>query len=659
MTHPARQARLRRARRPYRYLALVALALPGTGAGAENPGSFDGEARVTAVDVVVDVSRGPMRSWLADEDRPLDPKPSRLSVLEGGTLRRVIAVERGDDPAAEPWTFVVWLDLALSDTATIRWTANHLARHAEALTALGTVEVVIADPEPRSLLSPTRDGAILAGVLSQVALQPPLGEDLLRSLRAAYLAARDDPALASDLPPPAEAAPVLAAEELRVVREQLDAVTTWLLRRRSTARRALFLANNGWDVDPGAFLDLPVETVPERFEAATEDFAQTLAAYGWSTFCLQAPPPAPVPDGLYLGRWFFPRIGKSKGKVQEKPYVDPDTGILGVEEQIFIPIIGGTYQEYKDPDKARAFLELGRVHQAAGEREEAAEAFRKAIYHFYRDARTADEEAAAWTLLGDVLEALEQPQAALRARSEAIHLAPTREADHPSLASRLRTPLRPLAQIADATNGAVVRGERVLAQAIGLLRERFRVTYQRSGDPAGSMLPIEVRHARDGFAVQAPAWARSETPESVARMRVRRLLAGTLGVDGGWPLEATVTPNRPSGVAMLAVRLGGEAVPEQAESLDATPRWLRVTVGVVDIGAGAAAEPAIAVGPPLEVAPGSLDAWIQEQVVDLPGEVTWIAVVVEDLETGDWGSDLVEVEGRRVGPEVDETSTGP
>ena len=89
----------------------------------------------------------------------------------------------------------------------------------------------------------------------------------------------------------------------------------------------------------------------------------------------------------------------------------------------------------------------------------------------------------------------------------------------------LLDPLAPLAGLAGATTGAVVRDAEALAAAVDSLARRLRITYQVPGPPEVALHDVEVRCDRPGFRLRAPAWGRSATPDTVAAARLRRLLA--------------------------------------------------------------------------------------------------------------------------------------
>ena len=94
-----------------------------------------------------------------------EPKPEDFTVTEDGAPRRVLGLETG-----KPWRVVVYVDRILSGTRSVRGAAGLLAAQVRELTALGTVEILVAEPAPRSVLPPTRDPIAVDEALSQLLL---------------------------------------------------------------------------------------------------------------------------------------------------------------------------------------------------------------------------------------------------------------------------------------------------------------------------------------------------------------------------------------------------------------------------------------------------------------------------------------------------------
>jgi Ca-activated chloride channel family protein len=172
-----------------------------------------------------------------------DPKLEDFTVSEDGVPRRVVGVEAG-----KPWRVVVYVDRVLAGTRSVRGAGGLLAAQSRELAALGPVEVVIAEPEPRPALFPTQNPQAIDEALSQLMLEGD-GRDDLRLLRQRYL---------GEVGAPTERPEELAdrleeaiTAEARLVRHQQDVLLEWLAgSARQDGPRVLFLVSDGFDLDP-------------------------------------------------------------------------------------------------------------------------------------------------------------------------------------------------------------------------------------------------------------------------------------------------------------------------------------------------------------------------------------------------------------------------
>ncbi len=210
----------------------------GSSAAAQVP-TFRGEVRVEERPIVFQPPAP--RLWRDD-----DPDRRDLLVSEDGLLRRVTRVEPLA-AAGRPWTQVVYIDRPLAQPETVFLATLALAKRARALAALGEVEVVVADPAPRTVLTATREARRIELVLSDLAGAARVERDRAGGRRPAV--------------DPQEAAATAA--------RQSDRLLMNLTRRPGSGPRALFLV---------------AETAPP----AT---APLLAGYGWLTL------PMPVRRG--------------------------------------------------------------------------------------------------------------------------------------------------------------------------------------------------------------------------------------------------------------------------------------------------------------------------------------------------------------------------
>src|SRR6202035_5762572 len=256
----------------------------------------------------------PVQIELAVEAYPALGRPfaaGDFTVLEDGAPRPVVAVSH-PAPTSSPWQLLIYFDRVLVSSRTMRAAAAALAARAGELAALGTVEVVLAEPEPTRVLAPTRNAYAIDEALSRIALTGE-GLDGLRAIRRRYreplhgatgaegadvpdaseAGARDERADAAD------AAAAAVEEEIRLVRRQADNLAGWLAGnetgRSIETQSALFLVADGFDADPREFYRLPAAPAGPGagaangapvLGAAADDLARTVAALGWTALAL-------------------------------------------------------------------------------------------------------------------------------------------------------------------------------------------------------------------------------------------------------------------------------------------------------------------------------------------------------------------------------------
>jgi Ca-activated chloride channel family protein len=204
-------------------------------------------------------------------------------------------------PLAKPWRITVYVDRVLTSSRTLRAAGGSLAERAAELAALGTVEVIVAEPEPRVVLPATRTVQAIDEALSKLWLTGE-GRDDVRVLRQRFRESKAEEGVES-----ADRVSEAIAAEARLVRRQQDALAEWLVSQEGGGPRALLLVSDGFDVDPGKFYRAeslssaagdatPAEGALEKVALET---ARTAAALGWTAL------PLPVGDaGLPdLGRF--------------------------------------------------------------------------------------------------------------------------------------------------------------------------------------------------------------------------------------------------------------------------------------------------------------------------------------------------------------------
>lgn len=607
----------------------VLLGLLATFPATAQDAELSAEERVTAIDLLLRFDGEPGADWTRVRRSPAGLGEDDLSVEVGGAQVPVVGVEALEDADEERrggWSQMIYVDCRMTSTAHLQWAASALAARAEDLVDRGPVEVVLADPAPEALLAPTRDAAVLRPVLLSLTrgeqckdLLPLLRDEALSTLELSAAEDRADVARQA-----------LAAERNLTESSRLALVTrlTDGIRRRGGAQKALYLVHGGFGPESGEFYAEHLEgMVPEPGPRVTpEDAARIVASYGWTVIAV-APLRAAERPGVEVGDWYFyAASGASADEPEAAPQIPPqDPGATGGQLddgdpwESFLGGIKGKLKERKDPEKAESYIELGNALFGQGKYERAADSYEKALYHFADSPKTRDRQTVALVQLGNALAEAGEREKARHAVDAALELDPSlaREAGAEDVALGERGHAR----LVDATIGRVVDAPKALDDAIRALDGRVRLTFQLAGSPTGELLPVDVRY--DGpSAVEHVEWTRSSTPEEVAEARLLRLVDDELR----------------------------DAVADEGDlDLDAALRQ----DGRLDLGRAIAAagleEPVLR----LSTAGGTLEGLntpAQHRVLEdderlleleIPEGSDFLAVLVEDLETGAWGVRVV------------------
>jgi hypothetical protein len=213
-------------------------------------------------------------------------------VREDGAARRV---DRVDAIGDEPWQLVLWIDGPLCAQAALPRTLLALAHQAEALTRRGSVRIVAAAPEPRTVLAATRDAAAVVDALAALSTQTLCSgepDGLFWQARGMPRAAAPNAALAT-----AEKAATALAELRRLV-ERRTALLADASPPCEAEACAVLLVSHGYPLD--ADLRLPPELRPAdarahaaALAATTEGLARRLAVARWLVVALPFLPPPP------------------------------------------------------------------------------------------------------------------------------------------------------------------------------------------------------------------------------------------------------------------------------------------------------------------------------------------------------------------------------
>ena len=453
--------------------------------------------QVTSVDLWVGVDRGPL-----GVSSRLEPAEFELHLA--GESAPIAAVDKGV-MGREPRRVVVFIDTVLGDQASVRWSASRLAERAGDLAAIGEVEVVVADPDPRVVLAGTRDVERLSDALSGLALFA--GTDAaIPLLRDEFLNVGEDDA-------DVELARSFQQEEIALVLQRQDLLLRWLIDQAPSpgahgstpgSGGVLLYVSQGFDPDPAGFY-LGTSDQNGLLQRETTSWVRTLAAYGWTCAPLVFEDRrALLRRGLRIGKW---RFGGPRGKAGG-PLV----------------LLGASYEGERDAGKAAALVELGDTLLAAGDYEPASDAYLRAIHHFYGDPRTQSRQAYAWRQLALALKGSGKADPARRALANAFELDPTLadEAEHEIAVSMVA--VEGLDQMASETGGHLLRGERDLVAAVEEMSHRQRLSFTLPGTPSGDLLPLELIARGRASRLHYARWTRSGAPERLASARLRLFL---------------------------------------------------------------------------------------------------------------------------------------
>jgi hypothetical protein len=557
------------------------------------------QEQVTAIDLVIELSRGGTTA----ARRPPELRPEDFIVEENGRSLAVVGLDR--PPSSEPWQFLIFFDHKLSSPASIRWAASALADRALALAELGTVEIVVADPEPRLVLASTRDAVLIDQMLSGVFLESAKGDEIL-SLREDFLLQRVEE---QELSTPT-AVNALVEEELRMVTDHQDALLATVVERLpETARRALFLVSDGFDQQPEDFYAGYGEVddhLAGALEDATLEWARTVAAYGWSVIAMQALEAEKV---------------RTFGAVPT-----PDERTLAIRT----PGIAARLDGSLDPEKAAAHHELGQRLAEQGRLAEAETSLKEALRFYHDHRKYARQRAAVLADLGETLRRLERTDEARQAIREAVELDAERASSHPFIQARLKAPGEPLESLASLSGGRVTTTAEELSETIAGLGRRVRLTFQFQGAPDGQSHQVTVAFRGNDYEVRSPSWVRFGTPPTVTALRARRLLAGELEVGD---LEAKCRFVQTARTYSAREGFLEIEVHDPQPEASIAGRLLRLTVGI-------ASEEG-----PFEIRQETIT--IEDGSYRLPLEIknndAWLSVVVDDPPTGKWGGATTEL----------------
>ncbi len=282
---------------------LMMAALVGPLTAQEPTQRYTEEEQVTAIDLVATAQNvtGAVPSKL---------ESSAFRVEEEGKGVPVVSVGRlGASQGAEPWRVVLYFDLALASKGTVQAVALQLGEHADRLTRLGSVEVIVADPLPQLLLPATRDRGELEAALGGLVLQPVSSDALGEVRRTAVAAVAGKPLEGAgghgQLPAgigPLEVGQAAVEEESEIIERSLAGLLSWAADNSQGGPRALLWVGSGFDLDPASFHQKYLEAnqgalrTERPLPAMVGATAQALAGYGWTVFPLAFADLAPAKE---------------------------------------------------------------------------------------------------------------------------------------------------------------------------------------------------------------------------------------------------------------------------------------------------------------------------------------------------------------------------
>jgi tetratricopeptide (TPR) repeat protein len=616
---------------------LPALAPAQTGSS----GDLLEEQRVTAVDTLLHFDRDGLSTWMTGNATPENLKNTDFEVLVGGQPRPVVEVEAFEHkgPAdRSPWNQLIYIDCNMLSTGNLRSALGLLHRELDLILEIGPLEVILADPAPRVLAASTRDFDRLDDLLSRLALDTEC-RDLPQELRDELLRVReaknpqpaegahsgDQPA--EPAPTPAELAAAAREGEIEAVRVSTLALLETLAQdpRAGGAQKVVYLLHNGFDRRAEAFYlkaGAPAEEASEKGpEIGPILLAKLISAYGWTVMPVSQPAFEASLRGAEVGKFLVQlESGNELMETDPKLTIRPDGTPLDdkIRHQTLLAGLTASLREQRDPKRAESYLELGQALVGSKKWPEAENAFRQAIYHFDNHKKYRDRQAKAWLGVGMAKAAQGDLVTGRAATERAIEIDPKLvergEASSVGLGDRALF----LAGLAEATLGRAVVGEQQLRQGFQEFAIRLRLTYQVAGDPDGRLMPLEIRH-KGGQKIKALPWARFGTPEEIATVRLLASLDDDLGMvepEGGLDLTAFAATR---GKLLDLGELAGEGEAKMRVSiLRGNPE-----------GAQRIEHRTYKLKPQAE-------RDLPASRLDL-SSAGYLAVLVENLETGDWG----------------------
>ncbi len=297
---------------------LLILALP-VAAWAQQEGeptrSFADRVDVTVVELMIDVrdKKGLRVSGLEPEDfevledgmpmvvlgvdyplSPAAPVPA-VGPREAATSSPLAAPEAADPPP-DRWRFLIYVDLPLTRKRTLRRAVKTLVGQVDELVALGPIEVVTANPQPRMVLPFSRDAGRVREALDS--LQEGAGGHQLVRIRREFLRHMDMRYQRDGSGADTEVVLNLVrgsiSQEYLFLRRRLLTLAQWIAAYGHTPASAAILVSDGFDMSltdfyvgatsrPEVELQLSQELKRYRMDPMIGELAREMAAHGWTS----------------------------------------------------------------------------------------------------------------------------------------------------------------------------------------------------------------------------------------------------------------------------------------------------------------------------------------------------------------------------------------
>lgn len=228
-----------------------------------------------------------------------------------------------------PWQVAVVLDQLLSEPLELRNAMVLLGERAEALTALGEVELLLAGETVRSALPPTTDPAVVSEALAWLRLRETTA-DAQRRIREEFL--DEVERIGVDDAGWAEAIAASMAREAEAIRVHREGVLLWAAASRRPGPRLLLLAGSGHDADVAAFYrqwvvsrGQPADRVPPiSVRPTAAELGRDLALTGWTVVAFT---PESEIDALLAG----PQLERAPQEVTTPDGRVVERGVIGFD----------------------------------------------------------------------------------------------------------------------------------------------------------------------------------------------------------------------------------------------------------------------------------------------------------------------------------------